>query len=119
VTDLLAFAITVGCAGGGCAVLLMVALRRYLWRRVVPMLLVLQVSLLVQAVLDVVGLVRGHRPAEPATHLGYLVTSLVVLPAATGSSRNDDDRWAGVLVAVALLALTVIVVRMMTTWRGT
>lgn len=115
--DALAFAITVGCVGGGGVVLLLAATGAYRWRRIVPTLLAVQACVVVQAVLDVAGMVGGHRPAEPITHVAYLVTSLVVLPAATGAAGRDDDRWAGALVAVALLVLAVVVIRQETTWR--
>lgn len=115
--DALAFAITVGCAGGALGVVVLLAGRRYRWRRIVPTLVALQVSLLVQAVLDVIGLLTGHRPAEPVTHIAYLLASLVVLPAAAAQANRDDGGWAAVLLAVALVALAVIVVRMTSTWR--
>ena len=39
-----------------------------------------EILLVVQALLDVISYLRGHRPAETATHLGYLVVSVVLLP---------------------------------------
>lgn len=115
--DALAFTITVGCVGGGVAVLVLALAGRYRWRRIAPTLLAVQVLLVVQAVLDAVGLVGGHRPGEPATHLAYVVTSLVVLPAAVGWAGRGDDRWTAAVVGMALVVLAVVVVRMMTTWR--
>lgn len=114
--DALAFTITVGCLCAAVVVLGLVAAGRYRWRRIVPALLLVQVAVLGQAVLDVIGLLAGRRPAETVTHLAYLATSLAVLPAATAAAR-DDDRWSGVLTGVALVVLAVVVVRLTTTWR--
>jgi hypothetical protein len=48
------------------------------------------------------------RPTEPATHLGYLVTSVLmatsvlILPTIAGQASRDDGRWAAVLVSPPL-----------------
>jgi hypothetical protein len=65
------------------------------------------------------GFLRGHRPAESATHLAYLITSLLVLPAAATQVARDDGPWPAALLAVALVLAAVVVVRMQTTWRVT
>lgn len=116
--EVLAFATTVVCAIGGLVVLGTGVLGRYRRSAVLPLLVMVEVVLLVQAVADVLGQAGGHRPAETATHAAYLGASLVVLPAA-GPQARDDGRWSAVLIAAALLALAVIVVRMQTTWRVT
>ncbi|TDP94003.1 hypothetical protein [Labedaea rhizosphaerae] len=117
--EVLAFATTVVCAIGGLVVLGAGILRRYRWRAVLPLLVTIEIALVAQAIFDVVGQVRGHELAETATHAAYLGASLVVLPAVGTQSARDDGRWSAVLVAVALVALAVIVVRMQTTWRVT
>ena len=114
----LAFATTVVCAIGGLVVLGAGVLRRYRWRRVLPVLATIEAALVVQAVADALGQFGGHRLAETSTHVAYLATSLAVLPAAATQAR-DDGRWSAVLVAAALLVLAVVVVRMQTTWRVT
>jgi hypothetical protein len=119
VIEVLAFATTVVCAIGGVAVLGTALARRYRWRRVLPLLVTIEVVLVVQALADVLGQVNGHRLAETTTHAAYLAASLVVLPAVGTQTARDDGRWSAVLVAAALLALAVIVVRMQTTWRVT
>jgi hypothetical protein len=115
--DALSLAITVTCGVAGIAVLCAALLNRYRWRAALPTVIVVEAALLIQAVLDIAGLLGGHHPAEQATHLAYLVTSLAVLPVAGSQVIRDNGRWAGILLAVALLALAVIVVRLQTTWR--
>ncbi|MFI5614636.1 hypothetical protein [Amycolatopsis sp. NPDC051903] len=114
----LAFTTTVVCVAGGLVVLGTGLAGRYRRTRVLPALAVFELVLVVQAVADVVGLVTGAHPREPATHVAYLATSLVVLPAATAwTARDGDRREAAVVLAVALLALAVVIVRAQTTWR--
>lgn len=117
--EVLAFATTVVCVLGGVVVLGAAAFGRYRWRSVLPTFVVLELVLVVQAIADVAGQAGGHRLAETGTHVAYLATSLIVLPATSTQTARDDGRWSGLLVAVALLALAVIVVRMQTTWRVT
>lgn len=115
--DALSLAITVTCGAAGLAVFGAALLSRYRWRAALPTVILLETALLIQAILDIAGLLGGHHPAEPATHLAYLVTSLAVLPVAGSQVVRDDGRWAGILLAVALIALAIIVVRLQTTWR--
>ncbi|HEX3791769.1 MAG TPA: hypothetical protein VHW44_28165 [Pseudonocardiaceae bacterium] len=117
-TDSIALAITLACLGSALIVGVRGLLGRHRWRGVRPMLVLIELALLGQAVADLVGQVRGHRPGEPVTHLAYLVASLAVLPAAAGQTADDDGRWAAALLAVALVGVAVIVVRMETTWRA-
>jgi hypothetical protein len=117
VIDPLAFSTTLICIGIAAVVAVRLARRRYRWRAIVPALLLVQAMLVVLAILDVVGLAGGHRPAEPATHLAYLGASLTVLPAVGSQAARDDGVWAGVLVVAATVALAVIIVRLQTTWR--
>lgn len=115
--ETLAFATTVVCVAGGLAVLGTGLAGRYRRAKALPALAVVELALIVQAIADVTGLLTGDRPAELGTHLAYLATSLVLLPAATVWSADEQGRWAAVVIAVALLALAVVVIRAQTTWR--
>ena len=78
---------------------------------------VLELAVLVQAALDVIGQVRGHVPGERATHVAYLVATVALLPAVAGYVHGDDGRWAAALLAIALVVLAILVIRLQTTWR--
>ncbi|WP_326568667.1 hypothetical protein VSH64_44125 [Amycolatopsis rhabdoformis] len=115
--EALAFATTVVCVAGGFAVLGTGLAGRYRRGRTLPALAIVELALIGQAVADVLGLFGGDRPAELGTHLAYLATSLVLLPAAAVWSAGEEARWSAVVIAVALLAVAVVVVRAQTTWR--
>ncbi len=84
-------------------------------------IVVAELALLVQAAIDIVKLARGHRPAEPAVHLGYVLVSIAILPLLIGrlSGRGlvaEDDRTGFLVVALACGAAVVVVTRMHATW---
>ncbi|HYS41297.1 MAG TPA: hypothetical protein VEO01_37255 [Pseudonocardiaceae bacterium] len=117
--DGLAFAITIASLGGAVLALGLAATGRYRWRRIAPTLLIIELAVLAQTATDLVRLAGGSHPAEPATHLAYLTTSVLILPAVAGQASRDDGRWAAVLVSAALLVLAVVVVRLTATGRIT
>lgn len=116
--DALALAIALVSLVSGLTVAALALSGKHRWAQTVPTLVTVECALLLQAVLDVVALAGGHRPAEPSTHLAYLVTSPLVLPAAA-SQAHDHGRWSGLLIGGALVVVAVLVVRMQTTWRAT
>lgn len=62
------------------------------------------------------GLVlSGTEPAEPGTHVGYLLASVCILPIALRSLTDDEGPWAVAVIGVAALAVTVIGLRIMMT----
>jgi hypothetical protein len=79
----------------------------------------LETLLVVQAVVVVVGMAGGHRPAELATFLSYLV-SVVLLPVAGLLwARSEPTRWAGTVLGVAALAVAVMLWRLLDLWEVT
>ncbi len=80
---------------------------------------VLELLLVVQAVLAAVAVGGGHRPAEFATFVAYLV-SVVLLPVAGLLwARTEPTRWAGTVLGVAGLAVAVMVWRLVDLWEVT
>lgn len=77
-----------------------------------------EVLLIAQAVIDVTSYLRGHRSGEPATHLGYLVVSVVLLPLLAGRALGDGEvsRSDYVVVALACAVMVVVVLRLHATW---
>ncbi|MGL5908637.1 MAG: hypothetical protein ACRCZP_01465 [Phycicoccus sp.] len=78
---------------------------------------VAEALLLARAVVDVVDVARGPRPADAATYLGYVVVSVVLLPlllARSAGARlrtSETVRTRHTVAAVACVALVVVVVR--------
>jgi hypothetical protein len=110
-----------------CALVAMVALLAAAGVPCVPALraglVVAELLLVVQAVAAAVSLAGGHRPQDPATHLGYLAVSVVLLPLPLGlpGRRGPGPGPARVEHLVAALAAGVALVvsgRLHTTWRA-
>ena len=74
---------------------------------------------LVQSILAAVDLVRGSRPPETATYIGYLVGIVVVLPLAVAWSLAERTRWSGVVVAVGGFTVAIMTARLVLLARGT
>ena len=79
---------------------------------ILPALLVIEFCVLVQAVLDLVHLAGGPRPAALAVHIGYLAASVVILPLAVGSVRLDEGRWATAAVGIGCVIVAVVSLRL-------
>lgn len=107
--DRLAFTVTMACVVGAVVVLVR--------GRALPVVATVEALLAGLAVCDLIGVVAGHRPAEPATHIAYVATAVLVLPVAASRTRGDDGVWARALLAVALGICAVLVVRMTATGR--
>jgi hypothetical protein len=79
----------------------------------------LETLLVVQAVLAVVAVAGGHRPAELATFLAYLGTVVLLPVAGLLWARTEPTRWAGTVLGVAALAVAVMVWRLLDLWEAT
>ncbi|WP_326824508.1 hypothetical protein OHA77_31785 [Streptosporangium sp. NBC_01639] len=79
---------------------------------------VLEVGLLVQAGFAIAGLVRGERPDEMATFIGYLAGTLVIPPAAAFWGVGERSRWGPAVIAVAGFTVCVMVGRLLQIWQG-
>lgn len=108
--------VAVGYAG---LVLLVAAYSAWRWRERPPwldsMAWMLEVLLVIRALAGLGALASGDRPESTATHVGYLLASVCVVPLALGSTREDRGPWSIGVLAVAVVAAAVISVRMMVT----
>lgn len=77
---------------------------------------VVEALLLVQVVVAVVQVARGHDPAEGATFWGYLVTVLVILPLAALWAFAERTRWSSVVLLVAALTVAFLQYRLLLLW---
>jgi hypothetical protein len=73
----------------------------------------------VQAVLVVVAMSGGERPAETATFVSYLVAVLLVPVAGVLWARTERTRWAGTVLTVAGLVVAVMAWRLLKLWEVT
>jgi hypothetical protein len=105
--------------GYGVLLALVAAYSAFRWRERPPWLesmgWMLEALLAIRAVAGLGALLGDHRPAEYSTHVGYLVSSVCVLPIALRSISDDNGPWSLGVVVVAAVAVTVISLRMMAT----
>jgi hypothetical protein len=95
-----------------------VAARRDRWigRGELAALALVEIALLVQAAVAVVRIVAGTRPEQFATFLGYLVTSVLVLPLGLVLSFMERTRWGAVIAGGAAVVVAVLSLRLLQVW---
>lgn len=76
----------------------------------------LELLLLVQAVVAVVAWIGSDRDLSGVTFAGYLVASVLLLPAGTLWGIADRSRWGNGVIAIACLAVVVVVLRLLQVW---
>lgn len=76
-----------------------------------------ELLLLAQLVIAIVAPATGNRPTgSPVEFYAYLISALVIPPAAIVWALIERTRWATVVVGIACLAIAVMVVRMQVIW---
>ena len=78
--------------------------------------LLLQVLLLGQAVVAVVRLLGGDRPAQTGAFVGYLVVSVLLVPGGMVWSFEEKSRYGTLVLAVVCLVVAVLQERLDTLW---
>lgn len=79
---------------------------------------VIEVGILVQMVVAGVLQAGGHSPTDAFTFWGYLVVSLLVLPAAAVAAVVERTRWSSVVLIVACGTVAVMQLRVHQLWGG-
>ena len=79
---------------------------------------VLELVLLAQAVLGIINVTGPHRHISSVTFVGYLLGSLLILPAAAWWSLAERSRWGVGVLMIACLLLPVLIARMTQIWNG-
>jgi hypothetical protein len=78
---------------------------------------VIELLLVAQLVLALVAPAAGNRPTgNPIEFYAYLISALVIPPAAIVWALIERTRWATVVVGIACLAVAVMIVRMQIIW---
>jgi len=72
--------------------------------------------LVVQAAVAGVRQATGADPAEPVVFWGYVVTQLILLPAAALWAFAERTRWSSVVLLVAAVAVAFLQLRLQQTW---
>ena len=105
--------------GYGVLVTLLAVLAAVRWRARPPWLtsMVWMLEFLhgVRAVGGVGTLLAGDRPASLTTYVGYLATSVLVLPIAVQAVEEDESVWSVWVIAIASVAVSVVGWRLMVT----
>jgi hypothetical protein len=112
----LAVAVIVGSVGLGAWCLSSGVRGRFLNQTQYTGLLVLSGVVLVQSVIAVVRLSAGERPEDLATFVGYLLTTVLFLPAGLSLARMEPTRWGSVIAAGAALTVAVLTLRSVQVW---
>ena len=89
---------------------------RWLGSGQVVALVALELVLLAQAVAAAARIVGGERPEQFGTFVGYLVTSVAVLPLAMVLSFMERTRWGSVIAGVAAVVVAVLTLRLRQVW---
>lgn len=79
-------------------------------------LVAVELAALVQVLVAIVQAVRGERPNETATFVGYALTSLLVPPAGAVWALSDKSKWGTAAAGISSLVLAVLTVRMRQVW---
>lgn len=69
----------------------------------------------VRAVAGLVAVLAGDRPSTLTTYVGYLMTSVLLLPLALQSVDKDESIWSVWVIAIAAVAVSVVGWRLMVT----
>lgn len=76
----------------------------------------LELVVVVQSVIALVGLAGGFRPVEPATTIGYLLGIVVLVPVAWFWANSERTRFSGVVLAIAAAAVAAMTFRLLVLW---
>lgn len=74
--------------------------------------------MVVQAVVAGVRQATGTVPDEPVVFWGYVVTQLILLPAAALWAFAERTRWSSVVLLIAAVAVAFLQLRLDQTWAG-
>ena len=97
----------------------LVVLNRTINTVTLGLLALLELGLLVQAVTGIVNLATTDRQVSGATFVGYLIGSLIILPAAVYWALGERTRWGTAALIVGCLVVPVMIVRMNQIWGHT
>ena len=71
---------------------------------------------LVLGLIATVRLIAGEHPVELVTFIGYLLTTVLVLPAGVLLARLEPTRWGSVIGGGSALVVAVLTLRLVQVW---
>ncbi|HEU5475093.1 MAG TPA: hypothetical protein VFV67_30990 [Actinophytocola sp.] len=80
------------------------------------LLALLELGLLVQAVIGIGKLIGTDQDVSGASFVGYLIGSLLILPAAAFWALAERSRWGTTVLVVGCLVVPVMIVRLNQIW---
>jgi hypothetical protein len=118
VIDSLSLSIAVYAAGVACWAAARGLRGRAPSRGLLGSAIVLETALILQALLRLGALIGGHRPAQLAVALGYLVAGVTILPLTIGppGSGAPSEQGSSLALAIGAAALAVVSLRTRPTW---
>jgi hypothetical protein len=76
----------------------------------------LEAVTVVQSIIAVAKVIGGFRPVELATTIGYLIGIVILIPIAWLWANVERNRFSGVVLAVAALAVLAMTLRLLVLW---
>ena len=76
----------------------------------------LEAVTVVQSIIAVAKIIGGFRPVELATAIGYLIGIVILIPIAWLWANVERNRFSGVVLAVAALAVLAMTLRLLVLW---
>ncbi len=77
-----------------------------------------EVVVLVQLVVGCVALATTERDVDGVTFVGYLVSTVVVLPFAVAWAASEKTRWGTGVLLIGCLTVAVLALRVTQLWAG-
>ena len=114
--DGLAYVVMAVSVGVGLVIIGFAVLDRRPLDRIAAGLIAVEVAAIVQVLAAVVQAVRGERPVEAATFVGYALTSLLVPPVGAVWALSEKTRWGTAAAGISALVLAVLTLRMQQVW---
>jgi hypothetical protein len=113
----LALAVMLGSVGLGAWCLASGIRGRFLNQSQYTGLLVLSGVVLLQSLIAAARLIAGEHPVELPTFIGYLLTTVLFLPAGLSLARMEPTRWGSVISGGAALTVAILTLRLVQLWE--
>jgi len=75
-----------------------------------------EVVTVAQSIIAAAKLAAGFRPVELATTIGYLIGIVILIPIAWFWANVERNRFSGIVLAVAALAVLAMTLRLLVLW---